>query len=260
VIGTKGSGAPELTENYTRAWALCETIDTTPHVFPVLWGLFTTAAYRVESGLVEAQEIAERFLHLAQQRGEIGLEVIGHRILGVILVSVGQLVPGRGHLERAIALYGHECLELENTYKPRISALANLCLALQYLGHLDQASQIADQALEEAKRLGQFNTLGVAQHLTARLRAFRRESQLVRESASELIALSRQHGSAGWELLGEILLGWGESSESGLQRMRQGVEGLRAAGSSNVWLPAYLLLLAEVESREGALRGITATR
>jgi predicted ATPase len=54
--------------------------------------------------------------------------------------------------------------------------------------------------------------------------------------------------------VGEILLGWHEAqqgaSESGLQRMRQGVEGLRAAGS-NVWLPAYLLLLAEVESREG---------
>jgi predicted ATPase len=47
------------------------------------------------------------------------------------------------------------------------------------------------------------------------------------------------------------LLGWGEASKGGLQRMRQGVEGLKAAGS-NVWLPAYLLLLAEVESREGA--------
>jgi class 3 adenylate cyclase/tetratricopeptide (TPR) repeat protein len=184
LIGTKGWGAPELAENYTRAWALCETIDMTPHVFPVLWGLFTTAVYRVESGLVEAKEIAERFLNLAQQRGEIGLEVIGHRILGVILVSVGQLVPGRGHLERAVALYGHECPELEDTYgiQPRISALANLCLALQYLGYLDQASQIADQAMEEAKRLGQFNTLGVALHLTGRLRAFRRESHLVRES------------------------------------------------------------------------------
>jgi tetratricopeptide (TPR) repeat protein len=169
----------------------------TPHVFPVLWGLFTTAAYRVESGLVEAQEIAERFLHLAQQRGDLGLEVIGHRILGVTLVSVGRLVLARGHLERAIALYGQECLELEDTYgiQPRISALANLCLALQYLGYLDQASRIADQALEEARRLGQFNTLGVTLHLTCRLRAFRRESQLVRESGSCPIPWCKSCGS-----------------------------------------------------------------
>jgi len=72
---------------------------------------------------------------------------------------------------------------------------------------------------------------------------------------SAVIALSRQHGSTDWELVGEILLGWQEALQEpsvarGLQRMRQGIERLRAAGS-NVWLPAYLLLLADVESRQG---------
>ena len=203
-----------------------------------------------------AQEMAARFLRLAQQQGDVGLEAIGHRIVGVTLVSIGQFDAGRDHLQRAVELYGSESRGLEDTYgiHPRISALANLCLALQYLGYLDQASGAADQALDEARRLGQFNTLGVVLHLTGRLRAFRRESQLVREASAELVALSRRHGSTDWELVGEILTGWQEaqqeSSEHGLQRMRQGIEGLRV-GRSNVWLPAYLLLLAEVENREG---------
>jgi hypothetical protein len=94
------------------------------------------------------------------QQGDVGLEVIGHRILGVTLVSVGQLHTGRDHLERAVALHGPESRGLEDTYgiQPRISALVNLALTLQYLGHFDQASQAADQALDEARRLGQFNT------------------------------------------------------------------------------------------------------
>jgi class 3 adenylate cyclase/predicted ATPase len=256
LMGTKGYGAPELEENYTRAWILCESMGAKRQIFPVLWGQFVIATNRVEGSLVVAQEMAARFLHLAQQQGDVGLEAIGHRIVGVTLVSVGQFDAGRDHLERAVELYGSEDRGLEDTYgiHPRISALANLCLALQYLGYLDRASRTADQALDEARRLGQFNTLGVVLHLTGRLRAFRRESQLVRETAAELIALSRRHGSTDWELVGEILMGWQEAqqeaSEHGLQRMRQGIEGLRV-GRSNVWLPAYLLLLAEVESRGG---------
>jgi predicted ATPase len=255
LIGTAGYGAPELEENYARAWALCESAGTTQQIFPVLWGLYVTAVNRAETGMSEAHEMAARFLLLAQQQENVGLETVGHRLVGVMLVSLGQFAAGRDHLERAVALYGPERHGLEAAFgiHPRISALANLSLALQYLGHLDLASQTADQAVEEATRLGQFNTRGVALHLNARLRAFRRQSQLVQKAASELIALSRQHGSPDWELVGDFLMGWQEaqqgSLEDGLQQMRQGIEGLRAK-RVNAWLPCYLVLLAEVESRE----------
>jgi class 3 adenylate cyclase len=105
LIGSKGWGASELEENYARAWALYERTGATELAFPVLWGQYVSAGYRAEGGLALSEERAERFLQMAKREGDAGLEVMGHRMLGVQLVSRGQFVTGRQHLERAVALY-----------------------------------------------------------------------------------------------------------------------------------------------------------
>jgi predicted ATPase len=175
LIGSKGYSASELEENYTRAWALCERIGPTEQAFPVLWGQYVIAANRAEGGLAFAKEKAERFLQLAKQQGDAGLEVMGHRMVGVMLVSRGQFSTGRQHLERAVALYDpakHQPLTFTYGINPCVSALVTLSLTLQYLGFADQRSRIGERGLDEAKRLGHFNTLCVALHLMGRLRAF----------------------------------------------------------------------------------------
>ena len=252
LIGSKGWSASELEENYTRAWALYERTGATELAFPVLWGQYVSAGYRAEGGLALSEERAERFLQLAKRQGDAGLEVMGHRMLGVQLVSRGQFVSGRQHLERAIALYDptkHQGLAFTYGINPRVSALVTLSLTLQYLGFVDQASRAGEQGVEEARQSDHFNSLGVALHLMGRLRAFRREGAQLRNLACDLIALSREQGSTDWGLAGEILLGWQEAQDGylqeGLERIRRGVEGLRAR-KLNVWLPAYLLLQAEI--------------
>jgi predicted ATPase len=252
LIGSKGWSSSELEENYSRAWALCQRTGAREQAFPVLWGQYVIAGYRAEGGFALTGEKAERFLQLAKQQGDAGLEVMGHRMLGVQLVSRGEFIRGRQHLERAVALYDpvkHQPLTFTYSINPRVSALVTLSLTLQYLGFLDQASRAGEQGVAEAKRSDHFNTLGVALHLTGRLRAFRREGAQLRRSASELIALSREQGSTDWELAGEILLGWQDAREGalqeGLERMGRGVDGLRAR-KLNVWLPAYLVLQAEI--------------
>jgi len=252
LIGSKGWGASELEENYTRAWALYERTGATELAFPVLWGQYVSAGYRAEGGLALSEERAERFLQLAKRQGDAGLEVMGHRMLGVQLVSRGQFVTGRQHLERAVALYDptkHQGLAFTYGINPRVSALVTLSLTLQYLGFVDQASRAGELGVEEARQSDHFNSLGVALHLMGRLRAFRREGAQLRNLACDLIALSREQGSTDWGLAGEILLGWQEARngclKEGLERIRRGVEGLRAR-KLNVWLPAYLLLQAEI--------------
>ena len=252
LIGSKGWGASELEENYARAWALYERTGATELAFPVLWGQYVSAGYRAEGGLALSEERAERFLQLAKRQGDAGLEVMGHRMLGVQLVSRGQFVSGRQHLERAVALYDptkHQGLAFTYGINPRVSALVTLSLTLQYLGFVDQASRAGEQGVEEARQSDHFNSLGVALHLMGRLRAFRREGAQLRDLACDLIALSREQGSTDWGLAGEILLGWQEAQDGylreGLERIRRGVEGLRAR-KLNVWLPAYLLLQAEI--------------
>ena len=96
---------------------------------------------------------------------------MGHRMLGVQLVSRGQFVPGRQHLERAVALYDptkHQGLAFTYGINPRVSALVTLSLTLQYLGFVDQASRAGEQGVEEARQSDHFNSLGVALHLIER--------------------------------------------------------------------------------------------
>jgi len=257
LIGSKGWSASELQENYARAWALCEKTGAMELAFPVLWGQYVVEGYRVEGGMALAGERAARFLQLAKQKGDAGLEVVGHRIVGVQLVSRGKFAKGRQHLERAVALWDpakHQGLAFTYGVNPRISALVTLSLTLQYLGFVDQASRVGEQGVEEARRSEHFNTLGVALHLMGRLRAFRREGAQLRTLACDLIELSREQGSTDWGLAGEILLGWQEARDGalqqGLERIGRGVDGLRAR-KLNIWLPPYLLLQAEICSEAG---------
>ena len=73
LIGSKGWGASELEENYTRAWALYERTGATEQAFPVLWGQYVSAGYRAEGGMALSEERAERFLHWRSGRGMLGL-------------------------------------------------------------------------------------------------------------------------------------------------------------------------------------------
>ena len=108
--------------------------------------------------------------------------------------------------------------------------------------------------MEEARQSGHFNTLGVALHLTGRLRAFRRDGAQLRILASQLITLSREQGATDWQLAGEVLLAWQNAREGaleqGLEAIRRGIDGLRAR-NLNVWLPHYLLMQAEICGKAG---------
>jgi hypothetical protein len=128
------------------------------------------AGYHAAGGLALSEEKARRFLQLAKQQQDAGLEVVGNRMLGVQLVSRGDFARGRQHLEQAIALYDpehHQPLAFVYSLNPRVSALVTLGLTLQYLGFPDQALRAGDQGVEEAQQSHHFNTLGVALHLTA---------------------------------------------------------------------------------------------
>src|SRR5262249_12747419 len=257
LIGTKGWNASELEENYARAWALCERTGAAEQAFPVLWGQYVAGGYRAAGGRGATEEKARRFLQLAKQQRDTGLEVVGHRMLGVQLVSRGDFAGGRQHLEQAIALYDpalHHSLTFNYSLNPRVSALVTLGLTLQYLGFPDQASHLGEQGVEEARQSGHFNTLGVALHLTGRLRAFQRDGAQLRILASQLISLSREQGTPDWLLAGEILLAWQNAQEGafeqGLEAIRRGVDRLRAR-KLNVWLPNYLLMQADICGKTG---------
>jgi len=104
LFATKGYAATELAENYARAWTLCEWSGSIERALAVLWGQYL-AEPPGKAFMPGQTKKAERFVQLAQPQGEAGLQVIGHRMLGGCLVSEGEFITGRRHLERGVALY-----------------------------------------------------------------------------------------------------------------------------------------------------------
>src|SRR5206468_1096011 len=80
LMAAKGWAAPELGAAYARARTLCQQVEETPQLFPVLYGLWVFHYTRAE--LRTAQELGEQLLALAESGHDAALLMEAHHVLG----------------------------------------------------------------------------------------------------------------------------------------------------------------------------------
>jgi hypothetical protein len=85
-----------------QAQALGEIGDDPLLPFAALFGIWVT--YFVAFDGDRAGELAEQFLSLAEKQDAVAPRLIAHRIMGLSSLIGGEIVTGRAHLDRAIAL------------------------------------------------------------------------------------------------------------------------------------------------------------
>src|SRR5262249_61838402 len=88
LLGTRGSGAPEVEQTYLRAQHLCEHLHVPHQRFPVLRGLWSCAIVRTE--LHTAHALGQQLLVLAQQAQDSGMLLAAHRALGSTLFHLAE--------------------------------------------------------------------------------------------------------------------------------------------------------------------------
>jgi predicted ATPase len=259
---TKGHASLEAEKAYTRARELCQQVGETPQLFPVLWGL--RAFYLVRAELQTARELGEQLMRLAQSTQDPALLLASHNALGVALVWLGELTPGRELLEQGIALYNplqHRSLAFLYGQDLKVTALSNVAMALWPLGYPDQALQRIHEALTLAQKLSHPFSLAYALFCAAFLYQYRREGQVTQERAGAMITLSSEQGFPLLLAYGTILRGWALAEqgqgEEGIAQMCQGLAAARATGAE-VDSPYFLALLAEAYGKEGQVEeGLT---
>ena len=109
-----------------------------------------------------ACDLAAQFLALAEKQGTTVPLMIGHRLMGTSLVSTGDIAKGRAHFDQAIALYDpakHRPLATRFGQDVRVSILWHRSVALWCLGYPEAALADADQALKDAREIGQAASL-----------------------------------------------------------------------------------------------------
>ena len=156
------------------------------------------------------RELSAQFLTLAEKQGATVPLMVGHRITGTSLCTTGEVAASWPHLDRAIALYdplAHRPFATRFGQDLRVSALAFRSLTSWLLGYPEAALADADQAVKDAREVGQAATLmyavGIASITYAWCRNYTAASMLV----DELIAVAAEKGAMFWKASGMVLRG-----------------------------------------------------
>lgn len=264
LIATRGFANPDVGEVYARARELCAAVgETTPRLFPVLWGLWVY--YLVSGELRTSRSLAEEMLRLGETAADPELLLEAHWTLGSSLFWLGDLAEGRAHLEEAISLY-HPDRDQSHAYRfgqdPGVGALCHLSLALSHLGFPDQALRRTDEALRLARQVGHPFSIGWALGFSALVRLWHRDAEGTLRKATETVEFCTEQAYPYWGTAGAIMRGWAVarlgSPEEGIRQMRSALDDWRAIGSGVLHAVA-LGLLAELLGEVGRTEEAIAT-
>ena len=214
----------------------------------VLYGFWV--ANFVASNCDVERELAAQFLALARKQGAIVPLMIAHRIMGASLVNAGDIVDGKAHLDQAIELYDpavHRPLVTLFAVDARVSTLSWRSWALWTLGYPEAAVADADQAVTDARQIGQAATLTGALRSAGLTHMFCGDYTAAIAQSDELVALSDEKGTLFRKALGmmnqgcaSVLIG---KASSAAHLLTSGMTAMRSTGAT-VWLPSYLSYLA----------------
>jgi tetratricopeptide (TPR) repeat protein len=226
-----------------------------PQLFPVLAGVFVHHHVRAE--VSREQEAARELLRLAEDRGDVAGQVMGHRALGDSLLNLGHFSSARTHLERAISLFGLGASPVILGEEIGVASLAFLSLCLAVLGFPETAVARSEEALERARcRVHHPHTLAFALSVYSRLQWVLRNPRRLKDSSNELFLLAGEHELKYMRVRGTLYRG-GALVLSG--RFAEAValleEGIAAARTTRaVWLlPFYGGALASAYHRIGQI-------
>ncbi len=234
-VMSAGYGARELEPTLDRARELCQQMEESSHLFPVLFGLWRF--YVARADIATARELATQLLGAAERQGDEKLLTPAHVACGVPLFYRGELSAARAHLDQAVAFYrpDHSTAQtLAYGQDLGVAALCFLAWTLGLLGYCDQAAEAAERGLGLARAVSHPFTLALALHLNGMVRHLRGEIQLVGKIGEEELALSREQQfpfflAGGSGFTGAALTAGGKT-EQGLELMREGSRIYRATG------------------------------
>ena len=263
MIAGRGYAAPDTMEVLLRAKSLISESTEISQKFVILYGLW--ACYYVGGAVDMEQVTAAEFLAEAERYGDTAVLCLAHRTLGTTYVTMGEFAAGRKHLEQARALY-HPEHYTRFQYGQDIGAtvLCYLSWALWHLGYVEQASQVANEAVQRAEAISHPHTLVYTLcHARGMMDVFRRRSEDTQRYAGVVMALCSEHEFPFWAAGGQILSGWATTCrgeiEAGVDELNRGLAAWRRTGA-RLWLPIFLALEAEGHAKAGrsdaALRAI----
>jgi class 3 adenylate cyclase/predicted ATPase len=215
LMHTRGYGADETRDAATRARLLIENaqaIGEAPKdplmLFSAIYGFWVVniAGFNGDA----ARELAVEFLCLAEKQNDTGPLLLAHRMMGVTLMSLGDLAQGKAHLDRALCLFNpaeHRDLAARFGTDAQVAILEWRSRTLWLLGYPQAAREDVESSFRVAREIGHAATLmHTLAHSTISLILCGDFAEATSRSR-ELVELAEEKGSSYWKANGQLWQG-----------------------------------------------------
>lgn len=259
VMATEGATSTRISECCQRGLELCEQTQPTLRILPFVFGRFTFANCCGKSE--EAFSLAKLFLAHAERIGSESGRVIGHRMLGMVLLGQGKAKEGKEQFELSLSLYLPE-RDAATTHQfgqnTEIHTKSSLSLALFCLGDIDSALRIGIDALRSADALRHPHSTAIPlTYVGGWVFGLCDAADFMMHEAKRLILLADQHRLGAFRSHGTALLG---AAMCKLGRLEQGATMIEQAIANlesidfRLALSGYLGSLADAKRQLGDVR------
>jgi tetratricopeptide (TPR) repeat protein/type II secretory pathway predicted ATPase ExeA len=246
-------GAEETGQSYMRARKLCDELNDTTTLVPVLGGLFMFHLGRCELG--PARRTAEDLLQLGQNQSNEGASLAGNLFVGLCSYWGGEFAPAKDKFEQVLNFSiaeGDLSSAAIAAWDIRIAARCFLSLTLLVLGYPEQALSHNQQALAQSRQLRPPQILVRELTYAGLFSLLRRAENSALELAEEAIFLATERRYPFWLEVAYIIRGFalavrGHTAE-GLRLAREGSVDRQKTGSIG-GQTYFFALLAQICSR-----------
>ena len=168
-MATRGFGAPEVHEAYTRAEALCERLGERADLFPAIWGQWMFRTGRSE--MSHSRRLGARLIGLGERSGDANLKLQAHHAMWSTSFACGELAEACRHADAGLALYDarlHQAMASSYGNHDAACCARNFsAMALALAGEDERARERIDQSLAAARKLDDPFSLALTLYFTS---------------------------------------------------------------------------------------------
>ena len=248
----KGFAADEMSAAYARASEFAGPADEAAPRFVAYYGECLRGFVRGEHRQAYAR--AEAFLRDAKAEGRDTEAGVARRVLGFVLLLLGDLQAARNVLERALRDYTYE-RDRETLFRfgndTQVSATNFLALTEWHLGEPERARQLIDESNRRANELGHAASIASALFFRTVIESRRGDARAAQVAVESLLALTEEHNLKTFTDLGRVYANWARGKrgdpEAGALGLKEALASYLAQGNKS-GAPSFHGLLAELEA------------
>jgi predicted ATPase len=204
-IAKLGYDSKEAAVAFVRANSLLHIVNRPDLLVPARYGIWIGHYLRAEHEA--AYPLVEKLVKDIEHSKDPVAKLVSNRMMAATLVSLGEPLRARQHLELALDLYQPDFMTrfAENfAQEPGIQIRAYYILSLYLLGYPDQANNQLEISKDVAAQLRHVNTTCYGAMHWCIIGFMNRNEELARESNQVMLDLAQQHGMYTWLAYGQF--------------------------------------------------------